>query len=179
MDGGLEVEGGMGVVELGGRDVPGGWEVAVGVVVDDIGGGVDDGGVEEGAGAEDDGIKFGEEVTDGNPEDDDINDNDGDDCGVGDTLVGVGGVLQGKKKTKNLCEKMIKGVGKHTARIRMAAVMMTPVRERSNWRASSATITAASSWTFGERKKERVNHSLLPLPHAISKELIHLMVSRA
>lgn len=58
VDGGLEVEEGLGVVELGGRDVTEGWEVFVGVVVDDIGGGVDDGvddGVEEGIGGEDDG----------------------------------------------------------------------------------------------------------------------------
>lgn len=49
VEGGLEVDGGLDVVELGGREVSGGWEVLVGVAVDDI-----CGGVEEGTGGEDD-----------------------------------------------------------------------------------------------------------------------------
>jgi hypothetical protein len=94
VDGGLEVDGGLDVAELGDGDVTGGWEVLAGVVVDDIRGGVDEG-VGEGAGGEGDGtIEFGE-VAGGNTEVD-AGMTNGD--GVGTWLVGVEGGLEKKKK---------------------------------------------------------------------------------
>ena len=116
---GGEVDGGLGVAELGGWDVLGGWEVSGGVAVDDIGVSVEEGGTEAGTDGEGDGVGIGEEVG-GN------SDGVGDDIGCDDAAVvalpvDVEGGLD-KKSTMSL------GGNKYRARLKYVQFRPGPGR---------------------------------------------------